>query len=67
LRVRTSDRETSCISHIRRHGLVAGLNDRYVGRVLALVHGRPEESWTIEKLGRQVRLSRARSPSASAR
>jgi AraC-like DNA-binding protein len=40
-------------------GWVAGLNDRYVGRVLALVHGRPEESWTVEKLGRQVRLSRS--------
>jgi AraC-like DNA-binding protein len=40
-------------------GWVAGLNDRYVGRLLALVHGRPEESWTVEKLGRQVRLSRS--------
>jgi AraC-like DNA-binding protein len=40
-------------------GWMAGLNDRYVGRVLALVHGRPEEAWTIEKLGRQVRLSRS--------
>jgi AraC-like DNA-binding protein len=40
-------------------GWLAGLNDRYVGRALALVHGRPEESWTVEKLGRQVGLSRS--------
>jgi AraC-like DNA-binding protein len=35
------------------------LNDRYVGRALALVHGRPSEPWTVEKLGRQVGLSRS--------
>jgi len=40
-------------------GWLAGLNDRYVGRALALVHGRPSEAWTVEKLGRQVRLSRS--------
>ena len=40
-------------------GWLAGLNDRYVGRTLALVHGRPSESWTVEKLGRQVGLSRS--------
>jgi AraC-like DNA-binding protein len=40
-------------------GWLAGLNDRYVGRTLALVHGRPEESWTVEKLGRHVGLSRS--------
>jgi len=40
-------------------GWLAGLNDRYVGRALALVHGRPEESWTVAKLGRQVGLSRS--------
>ena len=38
---------------------VAGLNDRYVGRALALVHGRPAEPWTVERLGRQVGLSRS--------
>jgi AraC-like DNA-binding protein len=43
----------------RGNGWLAGLNDRYVGRALALVHGRPSESWTVEKLGRQVRLSRS--------
>lgn len=40
-------------------GWLAGLNDRYVGRALALVHGRPSEAWTVEKLGRLVGLSRS--------
>jgi len=40
-------------------GWLAGLNDRFVGRALALVHGRPGEPWTVEKLGRQVGLSRS--------
>jgi AraC-like DNA-binding protein len=40
-------------------GWIAGLNDRYVGRALALLHGRPAEPWTVEKLGRQVGLSRS--------
>ena len=40
-------------------GWLAGLNDRYVGRALALIHGRPSEPWTVEKLGREVGLSRS--------
>ncbi len=40
-------------------GWLAGLNDRFVGRALALIHGRPDEAWTVEKLGRQVGLSRS--------
>ncbi len=40
-------------------GWLAGLNDRYVGRTLALIHGRPAEDWTVERLGRQVGLSRS--------
>lgn len=40
-------------------GWLAGLNDRYVGRTLALVHGRPSEPWTVERLGRLVGLSRS--------
>jgi AraC-like DNA-binding protein len=43
----------------RGNGWLEGLNDRYVGRALALVHGRPGEPWTVEKLGRQVGLSRS--------
>jgi len=60
--------ELVIIEALRRHiqsmpaggkGWLAGLNDRYVGRALALVHGRPGEPWTVEKLGRQVGLSRS--------
>jgi AraC family transcriptional regulator, alkane utilization regulator len=40
-------------------GWLAGVNDRFVGRALALVHGRPSEPWTVERLGRQVGLSRS--------
>ena len=40
-------------------GWLAGLNDRYVGRALSLIHGRPAEAWTVEKLGRLVGLSRS--------
>jgi len=60
--------ELALIEALRRHihalpaagkGWLAGLNDRYVGRALALVHGRPGEPWTVERLGRQVGLSRS--------
>jgi AraC-like DNA-binding protein len=60
--------ELVIIEALRRHvhaqpsggkGWLAGLNDRFVGRALALVHGRPSEPWTVEKLGRQVGLSRS--------
>jgi transcriptional regulator GlxA family with amidase domain len=56
------------IEIVRRHvesapsdatGWIAGLNDRYVGRALALMHGKPGEDWTVEKLARQVGLSRS--------
>jgi AraC-like DNA-binding protein len=40
-------------------GWLAALGDRYVGAALALVHGRPAEDWTVERLGRQVGLSRS--------
>lgn len=41
------------------NGWLAGLNDRFVGRALALIHGRPSEPWTVERLGRAVGLSRS--------
>jgi len=56
------------IEILRRHveatppdatGWIAGLNDRYVGRALALMHGKPGDTWTVEKLARQVGLSRS--------
>jgi AraC-like DNA-binding protein len=60
--------ELVLVEALRRHvaamppggkGWLAGLDDRYVGRALALVHGRPSEPWTVERLGRQVGLSRS--------
>ncbi|QJR15840.1 AraC family transcriptional regulator [Usitatibacter palustris] len=56
------------IEAIRRHvesippgatGWLAGLADRYVGRALALMHAKPGDDWTVEKLGRHVGLSRS--------
>lgn len=40
-------------------GWLAGLRDRYVGRALGLLHGRPAEPWTVDALGSQVGLSRS--------
>lgn len=40
-------------------GWLAGLNDPYIGKALALVHTRPAHPWTIEELGRAVGLSRS--------
>jgi AraC-like DNA-binding protein len=60
--------ELVLIEALRRHietqppggtGWLAALGDRYVGAALALVHGRPGENWTVERLGRQVGLSRS--------
>jgi AraC-like DNA-binding protein len=60
--------ELVIVEALRRHihaqapggkGWLAGLDDRFVGRALALVHGRPSEPWTVERLGRQVGLSRS--------
>jgi AraC-like DNA-binding protein len=56
------------IEILRRHvdatppgatGWVAGLDDRYVGRALALMHAKPGDDWTVEKLARQVGISRS--------
>ena len=40
-------------------GWIAGLQDRHVGRALALLHGNPAEAWTVDELGRRVGLSRS--------
>lgn len=40
-------------------GWLAGLRDRFVGRALALLHERPGDDWTIEKLSEAVGLSRS--------
>lgn len=60
--------ELVLIELLRRHvegqkaggtGWLAALNDRHVGAALALMHGRPGENWTVERLGRQVGVSRS--------
>ncbi|SFH92873.1 AraC family transcriptional regulator [Modicisalibacter xianhensis] len=38
---------------------LAGLRDRYVGRALAMLHERPGDPWTIERLSDRVGLSRS--------
>ncbi len=40
-------------------GWLAGLRDRFVGRALTLLHGRPAHAWTVEDLAREVGLSRS--------
>jgi AraC-like DNA-binding protein len=40
-------------------GWLAGLRDNYVGRALAMLHGRPDRHWTTEALAAAVGLSRS--------
>jgi AraC-like DNA-binding protein len=40
-------------------GWLAGLNDRQIGQALALLHGRVEAPWTIDKLAGEVSMSRS--------
>jgi AraC-like DNA-binding protein len=40
-------------------GWLSGLRDPQIGAALGLIHGRPAEPWTLEKLARQVGLSRS--------
>ena len=40
-------------------GWIAGLQDRHVGRALALLHSNPAEAWTVDELGQRVGLSRS--------
>lgn len=40
-------------------GWLAGMRDPIVGRALALIHGRPAERWTTERLAREAGLSRS--------
>jgi AraC-like DNA-binding protein len=39
-------------------GWLSGLRDAHIGAALALMHGKPAEPWTVEKLARNVGLSR---------
>ena len=40
-------------------GWLAGLNDRFVGKALGLMHGSATRSWTVDDLAREVGLSRS--------
>jgi AraC-like DNA-binding protein len=40
-------------------GWLAGLRDPIVGRALGAMHGSPAETWTVERLGREVGASRS--------
>lgn len=40
-------------------GFVAALNDRRINKSLQLVHSRPQESWTLERVAGEIGMSRA--------
>jgi AraC-like DNA-binding protein len=40
-------------------GWLSGLRDRHVGAALALIHGKPAEDWTLDRLAREAGLSRS--------
>jgi transcriptional regulator GlxA family with amidase domain len=40
-------------------GWLAGVRDAQVGRALSLMHAAPDKAWTVDKLARQVALSRS--------
>lgn len=44
---------------VAARGWLAGLKDDVVGRALATLHGAPDESWTVERLAREVGTSRS--------
>jgi AraC-like DNA-binding protein len=59
--------ELMFVEVIRRHleslpegsrGWLSGLRDPHVGEALRLIHSRPAEDWTLERLAREVGLSR---------
>ena len=60
--------ELMFVDVVRRHietlpkdagGWLSGLRDAHIGAALALMHGRPAEAWTLERLAREVGLSRS--------
>jgi len=40
-------------------GWLAGLRDRYVGAALALMHERPDHTWSVDEIAHEVGLSRS--------
>jgi AraC-like DNA-binding protein len=60
--------EMLCVEVLRRYvdtlqpdqtGWLAGMRDVAVGRALALMHEKPAEAWTLERLGEEAALSRS--------
>lgn len=60
--------ELMFIEAVRRHieslpadqiGWLAGLRDRFVGRALNVLHGRPAFAWTLDQIAKEVGLSRS--------
>ena len=60
--------ELMFVDVLRRHidtlppdaiGWLSGLRDAHIGAALALLHGKPAETWTVESLARGVGLSRS--------
>ena len=44
---------------VEQTGWLAGMRDAIVGRALALMHEKPGEAWTLERLGEEAALSRS--------
>ena len=40
-------------------GWLAGLRDRFVGKALSLMHGHPDQAWSVDDLAHEVGLSRS--------
>ena len=40
-------------------GFLAALKDRHINKALGLIHATPDASWTVEKLGREIGMSRS--------
>jgi AraC-like DNA-binding protein len=60
--------ELMFVDVVRRHvdtlpkesgGWLSGLRDKHIGAALALMHGRPAEAWTLERLAQGAGLSRS--------
>jgi AraC-like DNA-binding protein len=47
------------LDQLEQPSWLAGLRDPLVGHVLAILHDRPSERWTLELLAREVHVSRA--------
>lgn len=42
-----------------RDGWLAGVTDRFIGRALSMMHGKPASPWTVGELARRTGLSRS--------